>query len=46
MTAEDYRKLIGQKKNFAELLYMPGAEDIEFEVPKLKDNLMRSADFS
>lgn len=46
MTAEDYRKLAGKKKNLAELLYMPGAEDIEFEVPKLKDDLMRPADFS
>jgi prevent-host-death family protein len=45
MTADDYRKLIGQKKNIAELLYMPGAEDVELEIPKRSNDLMRPAEF-
>lgn len=46
MTAEEYRRLAGGQKNLAEMLYMPGAEDIEFEVPKLANDLLRPADFS
>jgi prevent-host-death family protein len=45
MTAEEYRKLVGKKKNLVELLAMPGVEDIDFEPPKLRD-FMRPADFS
>jgi hypothetical protein len=46
MTAEEYRRLTGGQKNLAELLYMPGVEDVEFEIPRLPNDLMRSADFS
>lgn len=46
MTAEEYRRLTEGQKSLAEMLYMPGAEDIEFEVPKLSNDLLRPADFS
>lgn len=46
MTAEEYRRLTGKKKDLAELLFMPGAEDIEFDIPKLANDFSRPADFS
>jgi prevent-host-death family protein len=45
LSIEEYRRITGKKQNIADLLYMPGAEDIEFEIPKL-DELPRPADFS
>lgn len=46
MAAEEYLRLTGGQKNLAELLYMPGAEDVEFEIPRLPNDVMRPADFS
>lgn len=46
MTADEYRRLTGKKKDLAELLFMPGAEDIEFDIPKLPNDFSRPADFS
>jgi prevent-host-death family protein len=32
---EDYQKLAGGSKSLADALYMPGAEDIDFDPPKM-----------
>lgn len=37
LTIEEYRKLVGNGASIADLLAMPGAEDIEFDPPRLKD---------
>lgn len=44
LSIEDYRKLTGAKQRIADLLAMPGAEDIEFDVPKSRE-LARPAKF-
>ncbi len=45
LSIEDYRKLTGGDKKIADLLAMPGAEDIELEIPPLRD-IARPADLS
>jgi prevent-host-death family protein len=45
LTIEEYRRLAGGRESIADLLAMPGVEDIEFEIPRSKD-LVRPADFS
>lgn len=45
LTIEEYRRLAGGRGNIADLLAMPGVEDIEFEIPRRKDPV-RPADFS
>ena len=37
LTIDDYRKLTGNGTNIADLLYMPGVEDVEFDAPCMKD---------
>mgnify|MGYP000523527574 FL=1 len=46
LTIEDYRKLTGKTLNIIDLLAMPGLENIEFEPPKLGDNVFQPADLS
>lgn len=43
---ETYRRLIGGGPSIRELLSLPGAEDIEFEPPRLGVGLFRPADLS
>ncbi len=47
LTITEYERLKGPEKSLAELLYMPGAEDIdlESEIPP-RSELARGADFS
>jgi PHD/YefM family antitoxin component YafN of YafNO toxin-antitoxin module len=45
LTVEDYQKLTRSEANITDLLAMPGAEDIEFEAPRLGD-VTRPADLS
>ena len=40
-----YQRLTGSRQKIAELLAMPGIEDIELEIPRLSD-LARPADLS
>jgi prevent-host-death family protein len=35
MSYEEYRRLIGRTRSAADVLYMPGAADVEFEPPRL-----------
>jgi prevent-host-death family protein len=46
LTFDQYRELAGKKKNLVELLSMPGMEDIEFDPPRLGDDVFIPADFS
>ncbi len=43
LSIEEYHSLTRQEKNIADLLSMPGSEDIELEIPRMAD-LPQSAD--
>ena len=45
LTFEDYRKLTGGQTKIADLLAMPGVENIELDIPRIRD-LAQPADFS
>ncbi len=44
LTIEDYRRLAGEQRTIGEMLAMPGAEDIELELPRSRE-LPRPASF-
>lgn len=44
LTIEDYRKLTEKTLNIIDLLAMPGIESVEFEPPKLGDNIFHPVD--
>lgn len=45
LSIDEYRRLAGGgQKNIAELLWMPGAEDIELEIPRREEWAMRPVD--
>jgi hypothetical protein len=49
LTIDDYRKLAGNsyaEQTLADLLALPGAEDIEFEASRLSGELTRDVDLS
>jgi prevent-host-death family protein len=45
LSIEDYQQITGSRQKIANLLAMPGIEDVELEIPPLRD-LARPADFS
>lgn len=45
LTFAEYQKITGGKTKIADLLAMPGSEDIEFEIPQFRD-LAQAADLS
>lgn len=45
LSIEDYQRITGGKRNIADLLAMPGIEDLELDIPQLRD-LARPADLS
>ncbi len=45
MSMELYQRLTGSRQKIADLLAMPGIEDIDFEIARERD-LARPADFS
>ncbi len=45
LTIEEYQKITDEKESIVELLAMPEAAEIEFEVPKLKKELYQPANF-
>lgn len=45
LTFESYKKLTRKQPKIADLLAMPGIEDVDFEIPKLRD-LAQPANFS
>lgn len=46
MSAARYQSLLQGNTSIVDLLGMPGAEDIDFDPPKLKGEFARPADFS
>jgi prevent-host-death family protein len=45
LTIEEYRHLTGGGRKIADLLAMPGIEEVELEIPR-RNELARSADLS
>lgn len=45
LSIDEYRRLTGGQKSIAELLALPGAEEIDFDPPRVGD-LYRAADLS
>ncbi len=45
LSIEEYRRLTGIRRKIADLLAMPGIEDVELEIPPLRDPA-RPADLS
>lgn len=45
LTFSEYKKLTGGHTKIADLMAMPGIEDIEFDIPPLRD-LAQAADLS
>ncbi len=46
LSIEDYRRLSGDEPSIADLLYMPGAADIEFDPEPLQGPFFREPDLS
>ena len=45
LSFDEYKKISGRRTKIADLLAMPGIEDIDFEIPKFRD-LAQPADLS
>ena len=45
LSIKDYQQITGSRQKIADLLAMPGIEDVELEIPPLRD-LARPTDFS
>ncbi len=45
LTFAEYKKITGEHTKIADLLAMPGIEDVEFDIPQLRD-LAQPADLS
>ncbi|MDR2055539.1 MAG: type II toxin-antitoxin system Phd/YefM family antitoxin [Desulfovibrio sp.] len=46
LSFEEYRKLAGSGKNVLELLASPETAPLDFDPAKLRDGLLKAADFS
>lgn len=46
LSIAEYQKITKKHVNILDMLAMPGAGDIDFEPPRLGDELVRPADFS
>jgi PHD/YefM family antitoxin component YafN of YafNO toxin-antitoxin module len=46
LTIEEYQKITDKKESIVELLALPEAAEVEFEVPRLNKELFHPADFS
>jgi len=46
MRHDAYSRLAGRNKSILDLLYMPGADEIEFELPSRRDAKFRAVDLS
>jgi len=45
LSIKDYQQLSGTRQKIADLLALPGSEDLELEIPRMRD-LPRPAEFS
>jgi prevent-host-death family protein len=43
LTFDEYKKLTGGRTKIADLLAMPGIEDIELDIPQLRDHAQPAA---
>jgi PHD/YefM family antitoxin component YafN of YafNO toxin-antitoxin module len=41
LTVEDFQRLSGQHGNIVDMLAMPGAQDIDFEPPRMQDGTFK-----
>ena len=46
LTIEEYQKITDKKESIVELLAMPEAAEVEFDVPRLSKELYQPVDFS
>ncbi|MGA2169544.1 MAG: type II toxin-antitoxin system Phd/YefM family antitoxin [Terracidiphilus sp.] len=46
LSIREYQKITKKGESILDMLAMPGAGDIDFEPPRLGDELIRPADFS
>ncbi|MBB3390266.1 prevent-host-death family protein [Rhizobium sp. BK275] len=46
LTMEEYTKLTGKTLSIAERFYSPGADEIDFEPPRIDDVGLKAVDFS
>lgn len=46
LTIAEYQKITNQRESILDLLAMPEADEIEFDPPRLGDELFRAADLS
>ena len=46
LSIEDYNQLKGIQESIVDLLAMPGATEIDFEPPQLKDEMCQEVDLS
>ena len=46
LTVEQYQEITGARRNILDLLAMPGAADIDFDPPRLADNMVLPTDLS
>ncbi len=46
MTMDEYKKITKKDRSIVDAFYVPGADDIEFEIPKLDDAGFKPVDFS
>lgn len=46
LSIEQYRRLVGEPGNIVDLLASPGAEDVEFDVPRLDGFVAMPPDFA
>jgi prevent-host-death family protein len=46
LTIEDYQNITKTKESIVELLAMPDADDIDFEPPRLNNNLYQPTDLT
>jgi prevent-host-death family protein len=45
LSIEEYRRITGKGKSIGEMLYMPEAAEVEFEPPRLGDDLFHPVEF-
>jgi len=45
LTITEYQKITGKGKSILDLLAMPEADEIDFDPPRLGDDIFRPADF-
>lgn len=45
LSISEYERITGKRQSILDLLAMPGIEDIDFDIPRMPDELPRPAEF-